>query len=122
MKNQEMISLMSSALDDYGEFALALENKTKILDKTVTDRMTVQNISLQRVREAVIRNGEVLEYNEEQNILVTVINTGLMNAVRALVVLKLSNTSLDFAAYAKEDLIKQNLAQKTIDAIRSDLL
>lgn len=101
-------------------------NPKKIFDRIQENLQEVETgvVSYERLLNWIMEylsDEGMIHNNEEQNILVTVINTGLMNAARALVVLKLSNTFLDFAAYAKEGLIKQNLAQKAIDAIKSDV-
>ena len=121
MSNNEMMEFMKHSLELFGGISCSDENKEKIIKRIVFDSMPNKNINMQRIREAIIQNGEVLDVNEEQKLYVASIRTGVMNAASALVVVKICENSVEFASYAREGLIKQNLAQKAIDSLKAKI-
>ena len=87
----------------------------------ITDRICVKNVNRMRLIEAITLHGAILEENINEQSCVAVVNTGKMNAVRALVAIVLKKDAVQFAAYAKEGLIKQGLAQGAIEKIKKEL-
>ncbi len=118
MSKQTALELLKHGLKVYGEVEIAGENIDKLVEKhSVINEKVIQGISLRRLMEALIIAGDILEENLEQSYYITSIPTGLLKAARALVAVVLENDTLYFAAFAKEGLIKQNLAQAAIDTI-----
>ena len=115
--------VLARGLQKYGELAVAGTNVENLLKKhSKTESVQVTGINVEHLRRAIASCGNILEENVEEQSFVAVIPTGRMNATRALVAMILQNDTLQFAAYAKEGFIKQNLAQKAIDSIREKLL
>lgn len=123
MSGCNAIDVLARGLQKYGELALAGTTVENLLKKhSKTESVQVTGITVEHLRRAIASCGNILEANVEEQFFVAVIPTGRMNATRALVAAVVQNDVLQFAAYAKEGLIKQNLAQKAIDSIKEKLL
>ena len=106
-------------LKKYGEMALAGKDAEGLLKKhAVTESISAAGVTFRHVKEAIVANGDILEENPEEQWYISAVYTGCMNAVRAITAVVLQEDVLFFAAYAKEGLIRQHLAQKAIDSIK----
>ena len=115
--------VLARGLQKYGELAVAGNNVENLLKKhSKTESVQVTGINVEHLRRAIASCGNILEENVGEQSFIAVIPTGRMNATRALVAVVLQNDVLHFAAYAKEGLIKQHLAQTAIDSIKEKLL
>lgn len=114
--------ILGIGLRKYGELAVAGNSVENLLKKhTLTENVCVTGITLEHLRKTVVACGNILEENTDEQFIIAVIPTGRMNATRALIAVVLQNEILQFAAYAKEGLIKQHLAQRAIDSIKDRL-
>lgn len=122
MNKQEMLQKLSRAVRKYGEQSAASSKNVELQSKDVAyDSMEVDDINILHVREALIRVGKILEEDIEYKTHISTIPTGAMKAARALAVTVLDDHVLYIAAYAKEGLIKQNLAKHAIETIKQSI-
>lgn len=113
---------LAYGLSKYGELAATTNSISTLIKKHSTnDSMKKKGVTLKHLREAIVVNGDILEENIDEQSYIAVIQTGFMKATRALVVAVLQDEDIYFAAYAKEGLIKQKLAQKAIELIKDYL-
>lgn len=123
MSGCNAIDVLARGLQKYGELAVAGTTVENLLKKhSKTESVRVNGITMEHLRRAIASCGNILEANIEEQFFIAIIPTGRMNATRALVAVVLQNDVLQFAAYAKEGLIKQHLAQTAIDSIKNRLI
>lgn len=101
-------------MDNYNE----LINKLKELlhDDSIspfTQKEEAKGIRFLQLRDAILTIGDILEEDEENEIYVASIKSGLGNLGRAYICTRIINGNLYIAAYAKEGLINQHMAEKS---------
>lgn len=122
MANNDIKQILSDAMDIYATLVLVTGNKEKLMEKgAAEDMFEVENMSQQRLREAILKTGEILDEDPNTGVITAVLPTGNMNASRALVVAQHEGNTVHVAAFFKEGLIKQHGARQAIDAIRRQL-
>lgn len=74
------------------------------------------------IRDAIITLGTILKEDLDKHYYITSVKTGLFNNVLSYAIIKNNeDATVDIVVYAKEGLIKQNLAGKAMDKIRKAL-
>ena len=112
--------VLARGLQKYAELALAGKTVDNLLKKhSKTESVQVTGITMEHLRRTIASCGNILEANIKEQFFIAVIPTGRMSATRALVAMVIQNNTVQFAAYAKEGLIKQHLAQTAIDSIKN---
>lgn len=118
MSKTDVRSILARGLQSYGELAVTGERIADLIKQhSSTETVVLSGITFQRLKEAIVIHGEILEEDSAEQSVIAVIHTGYLNATCALVAVVIQNDELNFAAYAKEGLIKQRLAQKAIALI-----
>lgn len=122
MVNKAMMLALSEAIDKYGDLVYANGNKETLLKKG-TEYKLIEGIKNgpQRIREALLKVGEILEEDENKKTIIALIPSGSMNASHALLVALYSENTVDIAAFFKEGLIKQHGARQAIDKVEQQL-
>ena len=80
---------------------------------------TVTKQTFAQLRDSLLGQGKILEEDFGKKIYVISIMAGAADMNEAVVAMRLSGDSLDFAGYAREGLIKQHTAEKAIEKICS---
>ena len=118
-----MVIELTNAMQKYGELAMYGKDMRKLLEKgCICEEIAMNGITFQQLGLLLVDLGEILEQNEKDRRYVVVVPTGFMKAMRALVVVKSTEKSIYFAAYAHEGLIRQNGARKAIDIIKNNIM
>jgi len=74
------------------------------------------------IRDAIMGLGTILKEDLEKHFYITSVKTGLLNNVLAYAIIKRNdNKTVDIAVYAREGIIKQNLAKKAMERIKTAL-
>lgn len=122
MEKKEIITELADAMRKYGEFAIAGRDLKKLLDKdAVSLEVGTGSITFQQLGLLLVEVGEILEQDEGKQRYVVVVPTGIMKAMRSLVVVKYNAEFIALAAYAREGLIKQNGAKQALDTIANKI-
>ena len=80
---------------------------------------TVTKQTFAQLRDSLLGQGKILEEDFRKKMYVISIMAGAADMNEAVVAVRLSGDSLDFAGYAREGLIKQHTAEKAIEKICS---
>lgn len=75
-------------------------------------------VSFQKIRDAVLGMGRVLEENQEEQYYLTIVDVGLSAAV---LIARASEGIAEAAAYAEEGIIRQQLAHKALEMFKTRL-
>lgn len=122
MSRCNVTDILAQGLQKYGELVVAGNTVESLLKKySKIESVRVTDVTIEVLRKAIAACGNILEANDDEQFFIAVIPTGRMNATCALVAVVLQNDILYFAAFAKEGLIKQHLAQTAIDSIKNRL-
>lgn len=122
MAKKDIQQFLSEAMDRNAALVLATGDKSAMLKKwAILDSVTINGMNQKRLREAILKTGEILDEDETTGVITAVIPTGSMNASRALVVARVNLDTVEFAAFFKEGLIKQNGAKHAIEKIKAQL-
>ena len=122
MGNKNIQQILSEAMDKNAALVVATGNKEAMIKKwAVFDSVVIEGINQLRLREAVLKTGDILDEDEETGAITAIIPTGSMNASRALVVARISEDGVEFAGFFKEGLIKQHGAKHAIEKIQAQL-
>ena len=122
MAKKDIKQILSEAMDKNAALIIATGNKEAMLKKwAIFDSVTIEGINSKKLREAIIKTGEVLGEDEKTGAITAVIPTGSMNASRALVVARIDADTVEFAGFFKEGLIKQHGAKHAIERIKAQL-
>ena len=122
MDKRDLKQILSEAMDKNAALLLATGNKAAMLEKWAAfDSVTIEGINQQRLREAILKTGEILGEDEKTGVITAVIPTGSLNASLSLVVTRINANVVEFAAFFKEGLIKQNGAKYAIERIKAQL-
>ena len=74
------------------------------------------------IRDAIIILGAILKEDLEKHYYITSVKTGMFNNVLAYAIIqRKDNDTADIVVYAKEGLIKQNLANKALEKVKNAL-
>lgn len=79
--------------------------------------ITGKKLTFVQLRDSLLGLGRILEEDFENKIYVISIAAGVADRNAAVVAVRLSGDSLDFAGYAREGLIKQHTAEKAIEKV-----
>ena len=90
----------------------------KALKAIESDEVEDPGVSLQKIRDAVLGLGKILEENLEEQYYLTTVDVGLSAAV---LVARASENVAEVAAYAEEGIIRQHLAYKAIELFKTRL-
>ena len=122
LDSEDMQQILSEAMDKNAALVVATGNKEAMLKKwAIFDSVMIEGINQLRLREAMLKTGEILDEDEETGAITAVIPTGSMNASRALVVARIGEDGVEFASFFKEGLIKQHGAKHAIEKIQAQL-
>ena len=122
MANKDIKQVLSEAMDKNAALVLATGNKDAMLKKwTIYDSVRIEGINPKKLREAIVKSGEILDEDENTGAITAVIPAGTMNASRALVVARIDSDAVEFGAFFKEGLIKQHGAKHAIEKIKAQL-
>lgn len=122
MAKKDIQQILSEAMDKNATLVVATGNKEAMLKKwAIFDSVMIEGINQLRLREAILKTGEILDEDEETGAITAVIPTGSMNASRALVVARIDEDAVEFAAFFKEGLIRQNGAMHAVERIKEQL-
>lgn len=122
MGKMDIKQILSEAMDKNAALVIATGNKEALLKKwAIFDSVTIKGINLKKLREAIIKTGEILDEDEKTGAITAVIPTGSMNASCALVVARIDADAVEFAGFFKEGLIKQHGAKHAIERIKAQL-
>ena len=86
--------------------------------KTETEEIEAFDLTFLNIRDALIGLGRIVEENKEEQYYFGSIQVKGSNAVS---IVRLVDKKIEIAAYAKEGLIKQHLAQQAIQLFKSRL-
>ena len=118
----DISQVLLQAMGQYGELVLAGSDEASLLKKgSVTESIKCGEISFQKLKEAGLKLGDLLEADSKKGIITVVVPVGAMRASRALLVASLGKGSVDVAAFFKEGLIKQNGAKQAIESLKHQL-
>ena len=118
----DISQFLRQAMEKYGEFALAVSDKTGSFNKGVeTESLNCRDISYQKLKEAALKSGNLLEADSKKQLIVVSVPVGAMKASHALLVARLEESRIDIGAYFKEGLIKQRGAREAIECISHQL-
>ena len=84
----------------------------KALKRMETENIDDSNASLQKIHDAVLGMGRILEENKEGNYCLTTID---IRASAAILIARTNEGIVEIAAYAEEGIIRQHLARKAIE-------
>lgn len=98
-------------------FNTLLKYKIVNYDDILFREVDYSNISFYRLREAFYYLGIVLEEDEDKSICVAKIKSGFLNQNETVIAAQTHKSSISFALYSKEGIIKQKSNEKTIDLI-----
>lgn len=122
MANKDIKQVLSEAMDKNAALVLVTGSKEALLKKwAIFDSVRIEGINSKKLREAMIKTGEILDEDENTGAITAVIPTGSMNASRALVVARIDADVVEFAGFFKEGLIKQHGAKHAIEKIKAQL-
>ena len=122
MAKKDITQILSEAMDKNAALVIATGNKEALLKKwAIFDSVAIEGINSKKLREAIIKTGEILDEDEKTGAITAVIPTGSMNASRALVVATIDADTVEFASFFKEGLIKQHGAKHAIEKIKAQL-
>ena len=95
----------------------------KIHSKLPTEavHMNIENGDFLLVSQLLNAIGNILQFDEENQVCTAVVGSGFANMNPALVVAMIEDQTLYLAAYAKEGLIKQHTAEKALKNIVDSL-
>lgn len=95
----------------------------KIHTKLPTEavHMNIENGDFLLVSQLLNAIGNILQFDEENQVCTAVVGSGFANMNPALVVAMMEDQTLYLAAYAKEGLIKQHTAEKALKNIVDSL-
>lgn len=85
-----------------------------ILEDTIAN----STLTFSQLRDALIRLGKILFEDTDNSVYVAAIRIGSFGANSAVVAIQQRGSKLNISAFAKEGLIKQNLAEKAITKIK----
>lgn len=113
--------------------ALGKENMRAETDRILTEKVmmhsggkengmifrhiTEKKLTFVQLRDSLLGLGRILEEDFENKIYVISIAAGVADRNAAVVAVRLSGDSLDFAGYAREGLIKQHTAEQAIEKV-----
>ena len=105
-------------MDNYSELISKLKNL--LHDDSIkpeTCNADMNGVSFLQLRDAILTIGDVLEEDEENQIYVAAIKAGLWKMGRAYVAARIVDGVLFIAAYAKEGLINQHMADSSAKSL-----
>lgn len=76
------------------------------------------NVNFMRVQEVLLEMGDLLDIDAGNQTVTASISAGLLHSARALAVVQLTGESLVMGVYAKEGLIRQNMAGKALEELK----
>lgn len=76
-------------------------------------------INFIRVQEILLEMGELLDIDTGKQTVTVSISAGLLHSARALAVVQLTGEMLVMGTYAREGLIRQNIAGKALEELKS---
>lgn len=125
MEKTSLQEYLTEGLRKYGVdqgFVVTDKSIAKLLKGAVKEKLLIKACSQKQITEAIIKcSGKVLEQTEEQRRFITVVGAGVANLNVAFVALEVNDDGIEIEAVAKEGLIKQNTANKAINAIKKQL-
>lgn len=83
----------------------------------ILKQAAVTKLTFAQLRDSLLGLGRILEEDFENKIYVISIAAGVADRNAAVVAVRLSGDSLDFAGYAREGLIKQHTAEQAIEKV-----
>ena len=118
-------TLLKKALEDYGEETqLYVENDVddRWEEYTSIDIFSIARPNYLNVRHSLMNQGRILEENIENNTYVVHAKMGKHRLGEAIVITHVEGNTIGIAAYAKEGLIKQHIAQKAVQQVKESVL
>ena len=79
------------------------------------------DVSVLKIRDTLLRMGNLLKENLEEEYYIGTIRAGIRNKNTAYIIIKKDKKILDVCCYAREGLIKQHTARKAIDKFEREL-
>ena len=115
MENKNILDVLNAAVVKYAGKVVRLEKNSEMVT------FPRNQIGYRKLKEALVKAGEILEENTDSKTIIAVIPTGFQNAARAYAAARIEKDTLTIAAYFKEGLIKQDGAKHAIDQIQKQL-
>lgn len=81
--------------------------------------LVLEGITLKKVKESILGLGQIITQNVEEGYIVASLTNGISAFSNATVVISVLNNEINILSYAKEGIIKQNIALKNIETIFS---
>ena len=123
MTGQEVVEMM-----DIMELLFQAGKKNDVIDEQLVwdkavkrmESVSIEDpgVSFQKIRDAVLGMGRILEENQEEQYYLLIANVGLSAAV---LVARASEGVAEAAAYAEEGIIRQQLTHKALEMFKTRL-
>lgn len=118
MNKKQMDALLVKAVKSY-VIGISEKELEKVPDKSEFEVIENIEISYKAAEEKIMLfGGKILEEKEKINCMIVRINAGVANANECIMVLHISEGSIEVCGYAKEGLIKQHTTSKAIKKIK----
>lgn len=93
----------------------------QIKEELVETEEIEADVSVLKIRDTLLRMGDLLKENLEEEYYIGTIRAGIGNKNTAYIIIKKNKKILDVCCYAREGLIKQHTARKAIDKFEREL-
>ncbi|MDY5496390.1 MAG: hypothetical protein SPF99_00185 [Anaerobutyricum sp.] len=84
-------------------------------------RTYVGDISFIKLRDGLLRVGDILKEDMDNMIYVVSVKAGIFNKNHAVIICGLENGKVTMIAFAREGLVKQNTCKKAMDKIEESI-
>ncbi len=117
----DMTNLVTLLLKELKKKHIISSDMEKESQSVICESVPFEKTDL-HIRDAILGLGTILKEDLENHYYITSVKTGLFNNVLAYAIIQRNeDKTVDIAIYAKEGLIKQNLAGKAMDRIKQVL-
>ena len=99
-----------------------LSEFVQIKEKLVETEEIEAAVSILKIRDTLLRIGNLLKENLEEEYYIGTITAGMGNRNMAYIIVKKNKEMLDVCCYAREGLIKQHTARTAINKFERELL
>ena len=116
--------MLIEALQEYGEdygYVITDKSVKKLMDAIAFEDFHVEDCTPKLLEEALMSLGKVLDQSDDESEYVAAIGAGVANMNAAFVAIVLAEDTIYIMAAAREGLIKQGTAKKSIERIKMAL-
>lgn len=98
-----------------------IDDMDRAENEVSTERIVLRKADDLFIRDAITGIGTILKEDLEHNYYITTVKVGLFGNVLTQAIIQRDDASAEIAVYAREGLIKQQLADKTIQKLKGIL-